>query len=125
MGQSYSDPFEGKFDCVVYKINKVGSEQINDASNYFFRIDDGSWECIVLLMEHHLQNLFPDLHKIGCGFGGDEGDGEVVYTSRDDITHIPSMFFKAGKQKKFVYKLKDGYEVGLKTYRMDFIKNIE
>ena len=123
MGQSHSDPFEGRFDCAVYEINDQNvAVMINDASDYFFKIDDGSWECILLLMQNHLHKLFPDLHKIGCGFGGDEGDGEVVYTTINDITDIPSMFFKAGKQKKFVYKLKDGYEVGLKTYRMDFIK---
>ena len=59
MGQTQT--YEGVFYCNVFKVNNNETESvlIEDPSNYFFRIDDSSWENINMLMEHHLLKTFP------------------------------------------------------------------
>lgn len=123
MGQTQT--YEGIFFCRVYKVNYNQTERdiIDNPSDYFFEIDDSSWEKINMLMEYHLLKTFQDLRLNGleCGFGGDEGDGFVRYKSPNNITNIHPMFFSVTEADTIIYKL-DKLEIGPQKYRMDFIK---
>ena len=123
MGQTQT--YEGSFYCQVFNVNDDGTESmlIEDPSNYFFEIDDSSWENINMLMEHHLIKTFQNLRLNGlqCGFGGDEGNGFVRYKSNNNITSIPSMIFTVTEANTIIYKL-DKFEIGPQKYRMDFTK---
>ena len=123
MGQTQT--YEGIFFCRVYKVNYNQTERdiIDNPSDYFFEIDDSSWEKINMLMEYHLLKTFQDLRLNGleCGFGGDEGDGFVRYKSSNNITDIHPMFFSVTEADTIIYKL-GKLEIGPQKYRMDFIK---
>lgn len=123
MGQTQT--YEGIFFCRVYKVNYNQTERdiIDNPSDYFFEIDDSSWEKINMLMEYHLLKTFQDLRLNGleCGFGGDEGDGFVRYKSSNNITDIHPMFFSVTEPDTIIYKL-GKLEIGPQKYRMDFIK---
>ena len=65
MGQTQT--YEGIFFCRVYKVNYNQTERdiIDNPSDYFFEIDDSSWEKINMLMEYHLLKTFQDLRLNG------------------------------------------------------------
>ena len=126
MGQTQT--YEGTFFCRVYRVNynETKIDIIDNPSDYFFKIDDYSWEKINMLMEYHLLKTFQylNLNELECGFGGDEGDGFVRYKSPNNITNIHPMFFSVTEANTVIYKL-DKLEIGPEKYRMDFIKKDE
>lgn len=125
MGQVESDePVSGEFYCAVYIIQNGRERVIEHASDYFFEIDDGSWENITDLMLQHLTKFYNPAkpYYITGGFGGDEGAGTVTFTLPGDINYIPSMMFEVGKVAKMKYKLKGEPDIGMKTYKMKFMK---
>lgn len=123
MGQTQT--YEGSFYCQVFNVNDDGTESmlIEDPTNYFYRIDENSWYSINMLVEQHLLKNFRNLRLNGLehGFGGDDNNGFVYYSSFTDINSIPSMFFTITQPNKIIYKL-DKFEIGPEKYRMDFIK---
>jgi hypothetical protein len=72
--------------------------------------------------KHVIENLKLNLKydTLGCGYGGDEGNGRVDLESDKKFTKIPSMFFTVNKvQNDFEYNLVDK-SYNKNKYRMDF-----
>ena len=128
MGQTPSQPSphdnkqlqSATFFCEVYIDDKKNTRVDPD---YFFDIDNNSWDYINQLMEKHvIENLKLNLKydTLGCGYGGDEGNGRVDLESDKKFTKIPSMFFTVNKvQNDFEYNLVDK-SYNKNKYRMDF-----